>query len=239
MTPNDIIARALRDSGVTGQGQAASAEDVNDAFLKLNGMLAQWQRKRWLVFHLVDAVKVSTGAPSYTIGAGGDFNMLRPDRLEAAFFRQIVPSQPNQVDYPLEILEAREDYNRISLKTLTPFGRYIFYDAAYPLGSAYVWPILAANTYELHLTLKADLGQFTSVGQTINLPPEYYEALSWNLAARLRPAYQLSPDPSVTALATDSLNTIRGANAQIPRARMPGDLVRGGGRYNVFSDSAG
>lgn len=235
MTPNDIIARALRDSGVTGQGQSASAEDFADAFIKLNGMLALWQRKRWLVYHLVDVSKVSTGAQAYTVGAGGDFNILRPDRLEAAFFRQIVPSQPNLVDYPLQILEAREDYNLIALKTLGPFGGYIFYDAAFPLGSVYVWPVLAANTYELHLTLKADLGQFTSPGQTVNLPPEYLEALSWNLAARLRPAYQLAPDPSVTALASDALNAIRGANAQIPRARLPGDLT-GSGRYNVYSD---
>jgi len=82
-------------------------------------MIAQWARKRWLMWHLIDVAKVSTGAQSYTVGVGGDFNTPRPDRLEAAFFRQIVPSQPNLIDYPLEIIEARETYNNIALKTLS------------------------------------------------------------------------------------------------------------------------
>ena len=236
-TPNDIITRALKKAGVLGVGQTALADDVNDAFLDLNGMLAQFQRKRWLVYHLVDVAFVSTGAQSYTVGSGGNFNVAwRPDKIEAAFFRQIVPSQTNLVDYPLTLLQAREDYNQIALKTLGPFAGYLFYDSAYPLGYAYPWPILAANTYELHLTLKENLGQFSTLTDTVNLPPEYAEALEWNLALRLRATYQLPPDQTVNGMARDSLELIRGANTQIPRARMPKDLMSGG-RYNIFSDT--
>lgn len=199
-------------------------------------MIAQWARKRWLMWHLLDVFKVSIGAMSYTVGIGGDFNTPRPDRLEAAFFRQIVPSQPNQIDYPLNLIESRETYNNIALKSLKTFPTNIFYDAAYPLGVIYPWPVPQATIYEIHLTVKDTLTQFTTLTQAINMPPEFIAALKFNLAIRLRQAYTLPPDPVLIGLAKDSLSVIRGANAQIPNLTMPSDLIRGGLSYNVFSD---
>lgn len=235
-TPANIITSALKKAGILGVGQTALAEDVNDAFSDLNNMLSQWQVKRWLVYHLVTVSLVSTGAQSYTVGPGGDFNVaVRPDRLEDAFFRQTVQSQPNQIDYPLDILPSREDYNRIALKKLSTFPEYAFYDSAFPLGSVYSWPIIQANIYELHITLKAVLGAFTTLTQTIILPPEYYAALEYNLSRRLRVAYQMPADPELNSLARDALNTIRGANAQISTLEIDPDLIRHG-VYNPYSD---
>ena len=239
-TAADIIGRALRKSGVLGEGQNACEEDLADALADLNGMLAQWQRKRWLVYHLVDLAVACTGQLAYTVGPGGDFNVPRPDRIEAAFLRQLNTGGVLAVDYPLEILEAREDYNRVGLKTLGSFPQYVFYDAAYPLGSVYAWPV-PSSLYELHITLKEQLGQVApgQVGQMLNLPPEYAEALMWNLAVRLRPSYQMQPDPTITALALDGLNLIRNANAQVPRLGMPAGIGRPGAGYNIFSDRIG
>jgi hypothetical protein len=236
-TPQDIIRAALKKSGVLGVGQTALAEDTNDAYYDLQDMLGQWQRKRWLIYDLVDYAYTSTGAQSYTVGPGGNFNINpRPDRIESAFFRQMIQSQPNQIDYPLEIIEAREDYNRIALKQLTTFPQYLFYDSNFPTGLAYPWPLPLASIYEIHLTVKQTLNQFTSLSQTINLPLEYMAALKYNLAVRLRQAYQLPPDPAMIGLAKDALNVIRNANVQIPRLRIPTDLIRPG-LYNVFSDT--
>jgi hypothetical protein len=235
VTPLDIITQSLKKAGILGVGQSASAEDANDAFLDLNDMIAQWARKRWLMWHLIDVAKVSTGAMSYTVGPGGDFNTPRPDRLEAAFFRQIIPSQPNQIDYPLEIIEARETYNNISLKSLKTFPYAIFYDAAFPTGIVYPWPVPQANIYEIHLTLKDTLTQFTTLTQNIIMPPEYIAAMKFNLSIRLRQAYMLPADPILIGLAKDSLNVIRGANTQVATLNMPSDLMRSNG-YNIYSD---
>lgn len=234
-TVNDLVNSALKKSGVLGVGQTASPEDSNDAFNEINYMLAQWNRKRWIVPHLVDTSINSTGAESYTVGTGGDFNIARPDRLEFAYFRLLNTTGQNEVDYPVEILEAREDYARIALKSLVTWPSYVFYDSAYPLGSVFFWPIPQANLYELHILTKAVLESFTSLSQSFNLAPEYEAAIIYNLAARLRPNYQLPPEPSITALATDSLNVLRNANAQVPRLRIPRQLVRGS-LYNIFAD---
>lgn len=234
-TANDICLQALRKAGIVGVGQPALAEDINDAFTDLNDMLALWQRKRWMIWHLIDLALTSTGAQKYSVGPGGDFNIARPDRLEDAFFRQTIQSQPNQIDYPLIIIEARETYDQIALKQLTSFPSYIFYDSAFPLGYVYPWPVPQASIYEIHIVLKAVLASFTSLGATVNLPPEYIPALKWSLAEILRASYQLPPDIAVIAQAKNARNVIRNANTQIPKLTMPNDLIRPG-IYNPYSD---
>ena len=235
ITPADLITLALKQTGVLGVGQTATAEDMNDGLVLLNMMLGQWSRKRWLLYHLLDASKISTGALSYSIGSGGDINVIRPDRIEDAFVRFVNQTAPNQVDTPLTVLPSREDYDRIPLKGQIGFPQVVFYDSGFPLGSVYVWPVPAAGLYEIHLILKADLGQLTSLTQRISLPPEYQEALLYNLAVRLCENWGRPQRPGTMALAKSSLAVLRAANTQIATLRMPDGLVRG--RYNVYSDS--
>jgi hypothetical protein len=234
-TAADIIAEALKAAGVVGVGQAAAAEDATGALFHLNQMLGQWSRKRWLVYHLVDTAVTSTGARSYTVGPGGAFNIPRPDRLEAAYFRQLAAGSPNLVDYPLEVLGSREDYSRIRLKTLVTWPQTIFYDAAFPLGAVFPHPIPQAGLFEIHLITKDQLSQVATPGTALNLPSEYEPALLWNLVVRLRGVYQLPPDPVAIGLAKDALNVIRNTDAQVPRLKMPAGLSDGG-LYNIFSD---
>ena len=119
-TPLDIITMALKDVGALGVGQSPLPEDTNDAYTKLQWMLGEWNRKRWLIWHLVDLSITSTGATSYSIGPVGSDIVWdpRPDRLESAFLRQLVQSQPNQIDYPLELIQSYEEYTNIALKSL-------------------------------------------------------------------------------------------------------------------------
>lgn len=236
-TVGDICALALRDSGVLGVGQTARAEDMNDAFRRLNWIMNQWARKRWLVYDVQDQSVLSTGQVSYSIGPGGDFNIPRPDRLEDGnFMRQLNTAPPNQIDYPLALILAREDYNRIRMKEQGTWPSCVFYDSAFPLGSVFFWPVPQASIYELHILVKTPLTAFTGLSQVVNLPPEYEAALYYQLQARLRPAYRLPPDATIIGLAKDALAVIRGANIQIPELRMPPAVIGTQKAYNVFSD---
>ncbi len=228
---------ALKLCGAMGAGQSPASSDIDDAMNYLQMMMAQWQERRWLVYALQDQVLVSTGAQVYTYGPGGNFNTPWVDHLEAAFFRQTIPTNPNQIDYMLELINSREDYDRLSLKNLTTFPQYVFYDAQYPVANVYFWPVPPGSLYELHLSVVTQLPLITSLTQNLILPPSYQEALTLNLAVRLRVHYQLPLDPALNGLASVALQTLRNANAQIPRLRMPNNLNRGG-FYNVFSDQA-
>ena len=241
ITPAGQIAFALKAIGVGGVGQTPLPEDSQDAFDALNGMIGLWNRRRWLIYHLVDAVATMTGAMSYTIGPGGDFNFPRPDRLEAAFFRQLINSPQGNIDYPLDIIQSREQYNLIALKTLSttlPLG--VFYDSAVPYGVVYPWPVPLLGQGELHLSIKDTIAPFTSNNQSINLPPEYTETIWTNLALRLAAIYPGSVvTDTIKGLARSSLETIRGANAQVTPLTMPAELRPNAGLYNIFSDQVG
>ena len=221
MTPRDLITLALRTSGITGVGQSANSDDMSDALAMLNMMTAQWAQRRWLVFREYDLAATCTGAGSYSIGPGGTFNTARPDRIDAAFIRTATGAY--SVDYDLEIIEAREDWNRIPVKSMPGFPLVMFYDPQFPLGVVNLYPV-PSGAYELHLTLKQTLGTFTSLDEPLGMPDEYNEALLYNLSLRLAPAYQITVTPEIRALAAAALNTIRASNAQIPRLRMPSDL---------------
>src|SRR5258705_11190128 len=119
-TMGDILAEALKGSGRVGLGQTALGGDAILAWTYLQWMLQQWERKRWLVYRVVNLSKVSTGAVTYSIGPGADLNTgassVRPASVQSAFIRQVTVAAPNQPDWPLELLQSRQDYDRIRLK---------------------------------------------------------------------------------------------------------------------------
>lgn len=206
-------------------------------------MLQQWERKRWFIYHLVELTKVSTGAAAYAVGPGGDFDTgagtSRPNRLEAAFVRQIQTNPPNQVDYPLEIFQSWEDYSTIALKSLVAFPSLAFMDTNWPGAALHIYPVPNANIYEIHLIIRAQLpASFANLTTQIVLPYEYYAAILYNLAERLRPKYRIStfPGDPLPGLAKDSRNVLRSGNAQIARLRMPGAVLGDKSHYNIFSD---
>lgn len=221
MTPRSLITLALRISGVIGVGQSVNADDLSDAFSQLNMMTTQWSQKRWLVYREYDIAAPCIGSGQFTIGPGGTFNTSRPDRIESAFVRTNGSSYA--IDYDLDILEAREDWNTIAVKSIPGMPTLLFYDPQMPLGIVNIYPV-PSPAYELHLSLKQPLTTLTSIDMDMGLPPEYDEALLYNLAVRLAPSYQIQIMPEVRALATATLNTVRNSNAQVSLLRMPSNL---------------
>ncbi|HKU51982.1 MAG TPA: hypothetical protein VJQ25_05915 [Nitrospira sp.] len=340
----DICTAALKDAGALGVGQTALAEDITDAWARLQWMLQQWANKRWLVYHLVTKGIISTGARSYTVGPAGQINTnaisgyklesllldspgsgyvigdtislvgspplavsyasapvltvltiggggaigtfeisdpgeipdplpvsygqdfssgagtgatfkypkyesldepivttsgsMRPPRIESAFLRQLTQSGPNQIDFPLALVQSMEDYNRISLKGLVSFPGIAFYDPEWPLGKLYPWPIPNASIYGVYITIREQLPvNFASAGERFTLPYEYYGAIVPNLALRLRPKYQIPsyPGDPLPGIAKDALNVIRTSSAAISTLQVDPTLVRNG-LYNIFND---
>lgn len=248
-TAQEIVETALRKGGVVGLDEAVEPGMLNDAFADANDLFAQWARNRYLIYRLADYAFVSTGALSYPVGLGQTVNINpRPDRLESAFLRLLNnPAGSNQfVDLPLDIIPSREDYNRITLKSLGlnaaggvgTIAWRIFYDPVWPVGVLYPWPIPAATLYEIHVTFKEVLPRFANLQQKINLPPEYQPAMKWCLAEVLRASNQMPEDPQITKFARRALNSIRLANTAVPTLQMPDALRGSGGRaYDYHSDT--
>lgn len=238
-TGTDICTDGLRYSGILGQGIDAAGEDIIAAKNLLNDMLAEWSARQWLVYHMQDSSVICTGALTYSIGPGGNIAVAtRPERIWAAYVRLRTLTAPSlQTDYPLELINSRQDYSRIALKQMASFPQVLFYDAAFPLGLLYPWPLPGAQ-YELHVVTQAILAQVADLAATLVLPPQYNGPVKWNLARRLRAAYRYPADREVNAMAASGINVISSNNFAVPTLQMPAELV-GGGRYNFFSDTVG
>lgn len=243
-TLGDLCTAALKESGFLGVGQTAKADDVNDAWARMQWMLQQWERQRWLVYHIVNLRKTSTGAQTYTVGPGGDFSTgttatsVRPDRLRYAQLIQTQNSQPNNIFYDLRVLQSAEDYAKIAIPGLVSFPGCVFLDTGWPLATLKVYPVAQANIYDIQLGVLAQLPpKFGTLATRIDLPYEYYAAMLFNLALRLRQRWQIPAPPGDTlpGMAKEALNIIRTANVQIAALSMPTQLLRPG-IYNVFSD---
>jgi hypothetical protein len=305
-TARDFVTLALKEAGVLGIGQTPNSEDINDCFTLLHRMLGQWQKLRWLVPNLIDVSASGNSLKSNLIGPGQHYNTLRPDKIQAAYFKQLNSNAPNQVSYPLRPIYSYEDYSRIALKELNTWPSYFFYDGAFPYGNVFIWPIPTSD-YEIHLILKGPIdfliellsgtieaagtaytdGNYldiafvnltgfgaegsadvtvaggvvttivihdpgngykindkltldtTNMGGTgsgfiysvtnvtdsldaeFNMPPEYEEAIHYNLCVRIVSMYQYPANPVQGKLAKVSLRTLRQANVQIPSLKMP------------------
>jgi hypothetical protein len=213
----------LRASGINGVGQTPLAEDSNTCLDMLRMLIAQWGRKRWLVWNEQELSVVSTGADYYTIGgAGADFNTARPDKIHAAWVRLNPQSGQNPVDIPLTIIQAKEDWSVITIKDLKSLPAAVFLDTSWPQGRVYFWPVAPAGAnYELFLVIKGGLPVYTTLVDPLALPEEYIEALMWSLCVRMEMAYGLPARPDHVAAMRQAVNVVQTANTQIATLRMP------------------
>lgn len=264
-TWGDLLTAALRDSGALGIGMIPLAEDLLDASARGIWLLESWSNKRWLNYTLVTYTVAATGQGldgtgnpvPYTIGplgAGASPPQIsvgavglttRPDRIESAFFRQLIGAPNGPVDYPLRLLPALEDYNNIRMKGLTNFSLVCYYQPEWPYGNLYVWPWPQAGTYAIGITVRKSLPQAMSLAGnplvvTMNLPFPYYRALVKNIAMEVRPKYGIAAQPGdiLAAQARDALDTIRRGNTQVPLLGMPPGLAPRAGMYNIYSDQS-
>jgi hypothetical protein len=80
------------------------------------------------------------------------------------------------------------------------------------------------------------LPHFQTINDQIVLPPEYLDALHWNLARRLCVVYGVPIPPELTGYAEASMRAIEEVNSQIPLLHMPVALRGKSGAYNIYGD---
>src|SRR5580765_1152579 len=233
-TTGDLITFVLRASNINGVGQTPLAEDSNTGLEFLRMLMAQWQRKRWLIWNEAELSVVATGNNFYTIGPGQDFNIARPDKIHAAWCRMQPFGGPNPVDIHLAIIEAKEDWAGVTIKDLKSLPAAVFYDSSWPVGRVHFWPVPPAAIYEMHLVVKASLPVYTTLTDPLALPPEYLEAVMWSLCVRLQMAYGLKANPDHVAAMKQAMNVVMMANSQIPQLSLP-NFGRGGGDVSSWT----
>jgi hypothetical protein len=207
ITARDIITRSLQKIGALTKNEAPAADEANDGLNSLNALISSWSNDSLNIYARTWETFSLTGATSYTIGTGGNFNTARPTNIVAAYLRS------GTIDYPITIIDDSA-YVSISYKNLQGIPEFLNYDNAYPLGRIRLYPLDNAS-YSLFLLTEKSVTSFATLDTDMSLPDGWERALIYNLALELAPEYSQKPDAYIVKIANDSLGAIRQKVAQV------------------------
>jgi hypothetical protein len=217
-----VIQASMRLIGVLAQGETPSSSESADALSRLNLMLAGWSIERINIYtKLKSTHSLVGGTQSYTIGAGGVFNVARPVKIEAG---GIIQADGIRTDLELLTTDQWWAIEEKAVSATTPLQ--LCDDYAYPLSTLYFWP-KPSGTPTFEMLSWQQLTGFSAVGDTFDLPPGYQQAIEYNLAVLLAPEYGRPVDQVIASIAGSSRQSITQMNLkqglpEIPQAAPPG-----------------
>jgi hypothetical protein len=201
MTARELIRKSFL---LVGAANPTSIQ-YDDALSSLNTLLINLAVDNLNLYAVVtESFPLVVGTSTYTIGSGGDFSTVRPTKiLEGVYIKDSAG-----LDYPV-IPMSRREYNRIVNKIDSGRPTRMYYEAEYTLGKIrFNYKPSAIET--LYIDSWKPITEIASLATTISLPPEYLQALKYNLAVEL--AIQ-DPPSMVVRIANSSLEAIRENNS--------------------------
>lgn len=211
-TALDLVSRSAKSFNGLALGETMDGNEAQEALLMLNSMLALWQAEDLMPYgELISTFNLVNGTQTYTYGTGGVFNATRPQKITAAniILTSVSPAQR----IPVDIINYQQ-WADISIQA-QPSNTYpsvLYPDMAFPLMTLYLWGVPGSNL-QLELFTWQQLQNFAALSDSFSMPPEYEEAIIYNLAVRLAPTMGLQANYD---LAASSKATIQGLNAVTP-----------------------
>lgn len=207
-TVSDFIHSSFRLIGAIAARETLETDELNDALVSLNQMIATWNTEGTSLFARQELdIQVGPATNQYTLPQ-------RPVKIEAA---EVAISGINS---PLEIVDSAGWSAITEQSALSVYIRKLYCDYQYPTAHVSIWPVpRVAGT--LALIIYTPLGEFNNLTDAIDLPFGYEQALRYNFAIALLPEYPRSQaDPSLPAQAQMYKASITQLNAS-NHARTP------------------
>ena len=210
-TPRDIIKRSMRMLGVIASGETPTGNEANDAMQVFNAYIGILNNKKGAIFYVKRVLfTLLPQQQAFTIGAGQDLDIARPQKIERASIITNFPNTP--LERPMAILTF-DQWQQIAVKNVgTSIPAWLYYDHNYPVGTVYLWPYPNVET-TLCLYLWQQLAEM-ALDDEISLPPGYEDMFAWNLALRLAPEYERTPSDVIVQQAAYTYEQIFALNSQ-------------------------
>lgn len=194
LTRNQLITTAFELIGEATEGEALGSEDISVAGracdMMIKAMVAHglqlWKRKKY-------TLTLTASQASYTIGRSGtpDLTADRPLRvLEATLVGNgtVDTSRVTLINMSKNEYEAQSD-----LTTSGQPSQYHF-DPVLDNSKLYLWPVpdaTSATNKNVELIVQTPMEDMDSGTDNFDFPAEWLEALSYGLAVRLAPRYDV------------------------------------------------
>jgi len=205
MTVQKLIEASLRKLGVIASGETPEVTILNDSLEMLQMMLRLWASKRILVYASTkESFSLVVGRASYTWGSGGNITTARPNSIIGAYVRDTDGN-----DSMIEIISEGQ-YRAKSDKSSTGTVESLFYHPLYPLGYLYLFPTSDTTDTMYVDSLKpfTETSSFDALTSTVAFPPNYEEALVYNLAVRLASDFGKTISQETALVASNSYDTL-------------------------------
>lgn len=172
-TVGDLVTDALLYVEAGTLGISPSADEMALGIRTLNRMMKAWQMKGYSRFFNTSASVTLTTAASYIMSP------VRPVNIRSA--RLTISG----IETPMFEMTQNE-YDELPDKASTGLPTQFLYDRQREAALLYVWPLLATASGEtIEMTIEREYADVTASTETIDIPAEGYEAIVFNLAARL------------------------------------------------------
>jgi hypothetical protein len=216
-----------------------SANDGALALELLNGLLDQWSAESLAIYESTRTVKAFTPSDgTYTVGTGGDVNIVRPVFIDA--INLVNANTSPSIETPLNWL-TDPMYQAIPQKDLTnTYPQSWWYDPTFSnaRGTLQFWPIPTGSNLSFALYSPTAVARFAALTTAFSLPPGYERMLRTNLALELAAPFEKEPSDWLIEAARESKATVKRANIRPVELRIDaGALIGYSGHYDVYSDS--
>lgn len=201
LTSRQVVKRAI--GLILSQRVSPKEADMDDGLEALNLLLKSWSAKSHLWLMAEGSVTLLTSTASYALGS----SVRRVSQV-----RRRTSSQ----DVELEPL-SRSEYFAIVNKTATGYPVNWWFDPLMSARTLYVWPVPTsgvASTTTLPYTYYRAIEDSDALDNDPDIPPEWLEALVWNLAVALMPTFKAT-DPVVIARAKDLVDGLDSSDSEM------------------------
>lgn len=199
-----MATRVLTDLGAVDPegGVTPTTAQTTDVMQVMNFTVTSWiayGMQVWCQKQATYALSNAVGSP--TVGPGGTINIARPETVTQAWLRDTTQTSP--IDIPVQII-GRDEYYRLSQKSVSGVPNSLFYDPQYDLpaansgasakGQLFLWPVPDTSVsaqYDLYFIYTRPLQDFAATTDALDFPQEWYDAVRWNTASSLCPSYNV------------------------------------------------
>lgn len=236
-TAFDIITSAYRLVGTLADGEQPPFDVANIGLGVFNDMIDSWNADRLAIYTTrSDDFPFVISQQSYTLGAGGNFNIARPARIDG--MSSILLYNPtNPVEVPITMVSVEDWQNNFPVKNVSGSFPLFCYDTGdFPLRTLNFWPYPSQGPCSARIYSWQALPAQT-LSANVSFPPGYAEAIRYNLAVRLCAEMNAPLRQDVAALAIKTFATIKTMNA--PDLTLQSDIVAQDGQANYRQDMFG
>jgi hypothetical protein len=184
----DLIKASLRKLGVLASGEEPSASEAQDALTALNAMIASWRTQSLIAYAVLpEDFAFVAGQKSYTMGPGGDWDTVRPIRVEKVQMTYTTDS-PQPLNLGITMIDLDQYQNLVVPDTTSTIPQFVYVDDNFPLRRLFFYTV-PQNVYPVQVFSWRSITQFPDINTTISLLDGYERALTFNLALEIAAEY--------------------------------------------------